>query len=136
MNKKIVIGIIALAVSFLFTSGLMANQKASTATAVPARKEKVELFNGMIVSVDMSKKDVIVEFQKDKMSFSLNDKTKIFDEGTKALKLSDLKKGEWASVEYNQEGSQRVAQSIDVGHFRESGHLFPPEKAPRTSLNW
>jgi len=41
------------------------------------------------------------------MSFSLNNKTKVFDEGTKVLKLSDLKKGQWASVEYTKEGSQR-----------------------------
>jgi hypothetical protein len=84
----------------------------------------------------MSKKDVVVEFQKDKMSFSLNDQTRVFDEGTKVLKLSDLKKGEWASVEYHKEGSQLIAQIIHLSHFRESGHKFPAEKAPRTSLNW
>ena len=127
-------GIIALAMSLMFSSALMANEKASPATAVPG--QKMELFNGVIESVDMSKKDVVVEFQKDKMSFSLNDKTKVFDKGTKALKLSDLKKGEWASVEYNKEGSQLIAQIIHLSHFRESGHKFPAEKAPRTSLNW
>ena len=127
-------GIIALAMSLMFSSALMANEKASPATAVPG--QKMELFNGVIESVDMSKKDVVVEFQKDKMSFSLNDQTRVFDEGTKVLKLSDLKKGEWASVEYNKEGSQLIAQSIHVSHFRESGHKFPAEKAPRTSLNW
>ena len=136
MNKKILMGMIALAVSFMFTSGLGAQEKASTAAAVPARKMKMELFNGVIESADMSKKNVVVEYQKDKMSYSLNDKTKVFDEGTKVLKLSDLKKGEWASVEYNKEGSQLIAQSIHVSHFRESGHKFPAEKAPRTSLNW
>ena len=134
MNKKILMGIIALAMSLMFSSALMANEKASPATAVPG--QKMELFNGVIESVDMSKKDVVVEFQKDKMSFSLNDQTRVFDEGTKVLKLSDLKKGEWASVEYNKEGSQLIAQSIHVSHFRESGHKFPAEKAPRTSLNW
>lgn len=134
MNKKILMGIIALAMSLMFSSALMANEKASPATAVPG--QKMELFNGVIESVDMSKKDVVVEFQKDKMSFSLNDQTRVFDEGTKVLKLSDLKKGEWASVEYNKEGSQLIAQIIHLSHFRESGHKFPAEKAPRTSLNW
>jgi hypothetical protein len=134
MNKKILMGIIALAMSLMFSSALMANEKASPAPAVPG--QKMELFNGVIESVDMSKKDMVVEFQKDKMSFSLNDQTKVFDEGTKVLKLSDLKKGEWASVEYNKEGSQLIAQSIHLSHFRESGHMFPAEKAPRTSLNW
>ena len=146
MNKRILMGIIALAVSLMFTSALMAEEKASTAAAVPAQEVKMELFNGVIESVDMSKKDVVVEFQKDKMSFSLNDKTKVFDEGTKVLKLSDLKKGEWASVEYNKEGSQRIAESIHVSPFKKSEHvastgnttnkMMSTEKAPKTSLNW
>jgi hypothetical protein len=134
MNKKILMGMIALAMSLMFSSALMAQEKASTAAAVPG--QKMELFNGVIESVDMSKKDVVVEFEKDKMSFSLNDQTKVFDEGTKVLKLSDLKKGEWASVGYIKEGSQLIAQSIHVSHFRDSGHKVPAEKAPRTSLNW
>ena len=134
MNKKILMGMMALAVSLTFASGLMANEKAATAVTAPA--QKMELFNGVIEKVDMSKKDVVVEFQKDKMSFALNDQTKVFDEGTKVMKLSELKKGEWASVEYNKEGNERIAQIIHLSHFRESGHMFSAEKAPRTSLNW
>ncbi|HYQ60876.1 MAG TPA: hypothetical protein VEP29_07475 [Desulfatiglandales bacterium] len=134
MNKKILMGMMALAVSLTFASGLMANEKAATAVTAPA--QKMELFNGVIEKVDMSKKDVVVEFQKDKMSFSLNDKTKILDQGTKVMKLSELKKGEWASVEYNKEGNERIAQIIHLSHFRESGHMFSAEKAPKTSLNW
>jgi len=127
-------GMMALAVSLTFASGLMANEKAATAVTAPA--QKMELFNGVIEKVDMSKKDVVVEFQKDKMSFALNDQTKVFDEGTKVMKLSELKKGEWASVEYNKEGNERIAQIIHLSHFRESGHMFSAEKAPKTSLNW
>jgi Cu/Ag efflux protein CusF len=134
MNKKILMGMMALAVSLTFASGLMANEKAATAVTAPA--QKMELFNGVIEKVDMSKKDVVVEFQKDKMSFALNDQTKVFDEGTKVMKLSELKKGEWASVEYNKEGNERIAQIIHLSHFRESGHMFSAEKAPKTSLNW
>jgi hypothetical protein len=146
MNKKILMGIVVLAVSLMFTSGLTGQAEASTAAAVPAQKVKMELFNGVIESVDMSKKDVVVEFQKDKMSFSLNDKTKVFDKGTKVLNLSDLKKGEWASVEYNKEGSQRIAESIHLSSFKESEHvaftgnttnkMMSNGKAPKTSLNW
>ena len=145
MNKKILMGIIALAVSLMFTSGLMAQAEASTAAAVPAQKAKMGLFNGVIESVDMSKKDVVVEYHKDKMTFSLNDKTKVF-EGTKELKLSDLMKGQWASVEYNTEGNQRMAQSIHVSPSKKGEHMTSPgmtpkkmmsaEKAPKTSLNW
>jgi len=60
----------------------------------------------------------------------------LFDQGTKVMKLSELKKGEWASVEYNKEGNERIAQIIHLSHFRESGHMFSAEKAPKTSLNW
>ena len=127
-------GMMALAVSLTSASGLMANEKAATAATAPA--QKMELFNGVVEKVDMPKKDVVVEFQKDKMSFSLNDKTKILDQGTKVMKLSELKKGEWASVEYNKEGNERIAQIIHLSHFRESGHMFSAEKAPKTSLNW
>jgi hypothetical protein len=146
MNKKMLMGIMALALSLMFTSTLMAEEKASTGVSVPAQKAKVELFNGVVESVDMAKKDMVVEFHKDKMSFSLNDQTKIFDKGTKELKLSDLKKGEWASVEYNKEGSQRIAQSIRVSSPKKSEPLssagnttkkmMSTEKAPKTSLNW
>ena len=135
MNKKIVMGLIALAVSLMFTSGLLAQGTAPATTAAPAQAVKIEKFNGAIENVDMSKKDVVVEYHKDKMSFSLNDQTKLF-EGAKELKLSDLKKGEWASVEYNKEGNERIAQIIHLSHFREPGHMFSAEKAPRTSLNW
>jgi Cu/Ag efflux protein CusF len=119
MNKKIVMGLIALAVSLMFTSGLMAQGTAPAPTAAPAQAAKIEKFNGAIENVDMSKKDVVVEYHKDKMSFSLNDKTKVF-EGTKELKLSDLKKGEWASVEYSKVGDQMVAHSIHVSPAKKS----------------
>jgi hypothetical protein len=119
----------------------MAQEKASTAAAVPAQEMKIEKFNGVLESVDMSKKDVLVEYHKDKMSFSLNDKTKVF-EGTKELKLSDLKKGQWASVEYNKEGNQRMAQSIHVSSAKKGDHMtssgmttkkmMSTEKAPET----
>ena len=141
MNKKTVMGLIALAVSLMFTSGLMAQGTAPAATAAPAQAVKIEKFNGAIENVDMSKKDVVVEYHKDKMSFSLNDKTKVF-EGTKELKLSDLMKGRWASVEYNTEGNQRMAQSIHVSSAKKGDHMtssgmttqkmMSTEKAPET----
>ena len=72
-----------------------------------------EKFNGVVENVDMAKKDVVVQYHKDKMSFSVGDKTKLF-EGGKELKLSDLNKGLWASVEYQKEGNQLLAKSIHV----------------------
>lgn len=118
-KKKTLMGLIVFAVSLLFTSGLMAQGTAPAATAASAPVVRIEKFNGAIEKVDMSKKDVVVEYHKDKRSFSLNDKTKLF-EGTKELKLSDLKKGQWASVEYSQEGNQWIAHSIHVSPAKKS----------------
>ena len=134
MNKKIVMGLIALAASLIFTSGLMAQGTAPAATAAPAQAVKVEKFNGAIENVDMSKKDIVVEYHKDKMSFSLNDKTKVF-EGTKELKLSDLKKGEWASVEYSKVGDQMVAHSIHVSPAKKSEPMASSGKAAEKTVS-
>jgi Cu/Ag efflux protein CusF len=142
MNKKVLMGVLGLAVSLMFTSGLMAQEKASTAAAAPLQEMKIEKFNGVIENVDTAKKDVVVEYHKDKMSFSVGDKTKVF-EGKKELKLTDLKKGLWASVEYNKEGKQFLAQTIHVSPSKKAepmassvktsgGQMKSTEKAPET----
>jgi hypothetical protein len=167
MKKRILTGIISLAVSLMFVSAVMAQEKAVTTTAAPAQvkaaasmaastqektvKEtagsaqekavtsmaasaqekaakpmaalaqamKLEKFNGVVENVDMAKKDVVVQYHKDKMSFSVGDKTKLF-EGRKELKLSDLNKGLWASVEFRKEGNQLLAQSIHVSPVKQA----------------
>jgi Cu/Ag efflux protein CusF len=144
MNKKALMGILGLAVSLMFTSGVMAQEKASTAAAATARVQemKLEKFNGVIKNVDMANKDIAVEYHKDKMSFSVGDKTKVF-EGKKELKLSDLTKGLWASVQYNKEGNKFLAQTIHVSPSKKaesmvsSGktagkQMMSTEKAPET----
>ena len=146
MNKKVLMGILGLAVSLIFTSGVMAQEKAPTAAAAPvaatAQMMKVEKFNGVIENVDMAKKDVVVEYHKDKMNFSVGDKTKVF-EGKKELKLSDLTKGSWASVQYTKEGNQMLAQTIHVSPSKKvkrmvssektaGKQMVPTEKAPET----
>lgn len=125
MKKRILTGIIGMAVSLMFVSAVMAQEKATTATAAPAQDKaatttaapaltmRLEKFNGVVENVDMAKKDVVVQYHKDRMSFSVGDKTKLF-EGKKELKLSDLNKGLWASVEFQKEGNQLLAQSIHV----------------------
>lgn len=128
MSKKIVMGLIAVAVSLMFTSGLMAQGTAPAATPAQAQGMKIEKFNGAIENVDMSKKDIVVEYHKDKMSFSLNDRTKVF-EGAKEMKLSDLKKGEWASVEYSKDGNQLIAHSIHVSPAKKSEPMASSGKA-------
>jgi len=111
MKKTIVMGIVALAVSVAFVSGAMAEQKPAPATT--AQETKLEKFSGVIEKVDEATKDVLVQLHKEKMTFSMGDKTKIM-EGKKELPFTDLKKGMWASVEYQKEGNKLLAQSISV----------------------
>ena len=111
MKKTILMGIIALAVSVAFVSGVMAQQKPAPAAA--AQEMKLEKFSGAIEKVDEATKDVLVQLHKEKMTFSMGDHTKIM-EGKKELPFTDLKKGMWASVEYKKEGNKLIAESISV----------------------
>ncbi len=98
-------------VSVAFVSGAMAQQKPAPATT--PQETKLEKFSGVIEKVDEATKDVLVQLHKEKMTFSMGDKTKII-EGKKELPFTDLKKGMWASVEYQKEGNKLLAQSISV----------------------
>ena len=113
MKRTILMGIFALMMSVAFVSGAMAEQKPTSTPAATTQESKLEKFSGVIEHVDMTKKDVLVEMHKEKMTFSVGDHTKIY-EGKKELPFSDLKKGLWASVEYKKEGNQLLAQSIQV----------------------
>ncbi|MBP1714032.1 MAG: hypothetical protein H6Q42_2235 [Deltaproteobacteria bacterium] len=47
------------------------------------------------------------------MTFSVGENTK-FMEGSINLAFSDLKKGEWATVEYQKEGPKLVASMVKI----------------------
>jgi Cu/Ag efflux protein CusF len=111
MKKTILMSMVALAVSIAFVSGVMAQQASTPAQPAAAQETKLEKFSGVIEKVDEATKDVLVQFHKEKKTFSVNERTKI-TEGSKELKLSDLKKGMWASVEYRKEGDKWIAESI------------------------
>ena len=113
MKKTILMSIVALAVSVAFVSGVMAEQKPAPASVATAQETKLEKFSGVVEKVDEATKDVLVQFHKEKMTFSMGEKTKIM-EGKKEMPLSDLKKGMWASVEYKKEGNKLIAESINV----------------------
>ena len=114
MKKTILMSVLALAISVAFVSGVMAQQKSAPAPVGTAQEaKKLEKFNGVIEKVDEATKDVLVQLHKEKMTFSLGEKTKIM-EGKKELPFTDLKKGMWASVEYKKEGGKLIAQTIDV----------------------
>jgi Cu/Ag efflux protein CusF len=113
MKRTMFTGLFALMISFVFVSGVMAQQKPTVTPAPAAQQSKLEKFSGKVEKVDGTAKDVLVQFHKEKLTFSTGEHTKIM-EGKKELSFSDLKKGMWASVEYNKEGNKLVAQSIQV----------------------
>jgi hypothetical protein len=108
MKKTLLMSIIALAVSVAFVSGGIAQQKAA-----PAQKALWEKFRGVIEKVDEAKKEVFVQGEKEKMTFSVGEQTKI-SETTNKLPLSGLKKGMAVTVEYKKEGNKMLAEWIDV----------------------
>jgi hypothetical protein len=72
-------GIFALMISVAFVSGVMAQQKPASTPAATTQESKLEKFSGVIENVDMTKKDVLVEMHKEKMTFSVGDHTKIYE---------------------------------------------------------
>ena len=134
MKKTILMSIVALAVSFAFVSGVMAEQK-PTPQAATSQETKLEKFSGVVEKVDEATKDVLVQFHKEKMTFSTGEHTKIM-EGKKEMPFSDLKKGMWASVEYKKEGDKLMAESMHVSMAKmpvkkenPSEKVSTPEKA-------
>lgn len=112
----------ALAISAVFVSGAMAQQKPAPAQPTPAQaapaktapaKQSWEKFKGMIESVNEANKEVVVQAQKEKMSFLVNEHTKISQDSNK-MAFSSLKKGMEATVEYKKEGNKMVAEWIDL----------------------
>ncbi len=137
-STKVLMGIVAVVVSLFFVTAVMAQQQKSVQTptapqeskapaastqesktsALPPQESKLEKFSGVVEKVDPGTKDVLVQFHKDKMTFSLSDKTKIM-EGKKELPFSDLKKSMWASVEYKKEGDKLMASMVSVNSPKE-----------------
>jgi len=136
MNKRMLMSVAALAMSAVFVSGVMAQQKSAPAQPTPAQtapaqtapaKQSWEKFKGMIESVNETNKEVVVQAQKEKMSFLVNEHTKISQDSAK-LPFSSLKKGMEATVEYKKEGNKVVAEWIDLSPSKvESKPATAPE---------
>jgi Cu/Ag efflux protein CusF len=131
MNKKMLVSIVAFVISLAFVSGGMAQQKPAPAQAAPAQgapakaapaKQSWEKVKGMIEKVDEATKEVVVQTQKEKMTFSVGEKTRITEVTTKTP-LSALKKGMQVTVEYKKEGNKLLAEWIDV-------HMVKAEAKP------
>ncbi len=113
MKKTWLISVVALAVSVVFVSAAIAEQKPTPAPATASQEPKLEKFNGVVEKVDEASKDLLVQFHKEKIVFSVGDHTKI-TEGKKEVPFADLKKGMWASVAYRKEANKRIAELISV----------------------
>ncbi len=130
MKKTILISILALAISVAFVSGVMAQQKPAPVQTPATQESKLEKFSGVIEKVDEATKDVVVQFHKDKMTFSLGDHTKIV-EGKKELPFNELKKGMWASLEYKKEGDKLMAETINVSMSKVSAKKETPSEVKK-----
>jgi Cu/Ag efflux protein CusF len=117
MQKKMWMSIAVLLISMAFVSAGMAQQKPTPAQAGHAKtapaKQVWEKAKGMIEKVDRAKNEVVVQTQKEKMTFSVGQKTRITEVSTKTS-LSSLKKGMQVTVEYKKEGNRFLAEWIDV----------------------
>jgi hypothetical protein len=142
MNKTILMSIVALAISVAFVSVGMAQQtpaaaqKPATAQTPAAAVQKPALaqkapakenwgkVRGVVENVNAATQEITVQTQKEKMAFSVGEKTKISEVTTK-LPFSDLKKGMSVTVEYKKEGNKLLAEWVDV-------HLAKTEAKPAT----
>ena len=130
MKRSILMMVLAVAISVAFVSGVMAQQKPAQAPAAAPQGQKLEKFSGTIEKVDEASKDVLVQFHKEKMTFSTDEHTK-FMEGKKEVPFSDVKKGMKASVEYKKEGNKLIAESVNLSMPKSSAKkVTPTEKAP------
>jgi hypothetical protein len=127
MKKTILMSLLGLAMSGVFVSGILAQEKPAQAPVATTQETKLEKFSGIIESIDSAKKDVLVQMHKEKMTFSVGNGTKIY-EGKKELSFSDLKDRLWASVEFKKEGNQLLAQVIRVSPPKETKAVAPSEK--------
>lgn len=118
LKKNLMISFVALMVSISLVSAGFAQQKPvapqPVAASQPADTQaRLEKFSGVIEKVDPATKEFIAQFHKGTMTFSVGEKTK-FMEGSIKLTFSDLKKGDWASIEYQREGTKLVANMVKI----------------------
>ncbi len=111
--KRAMLTVMALAISVIFATAVMAAEQKAPASPATTPAPSLEKYSGVVERVDVAKKDFSVENGKEEMTFSWTDQTKI-TQGTKALSLADLKKGQEVAVEYKKEGNKSVAEMISV----------------------
>lgn len=126
--KRAMLTVMVLAVSVIFVAAVMAAEQKAPAAATPVAP-KFEKFKGVVEKVDEAKKDILVKSDKEEMTFSLTDKTKV-TEGKKELTFADLKSGLPVTVRYRKEGDKLVALRVSVHKPKTMGmrEMTPSEK--------
>jgi Cu/Ag efflux protein CusF len=122
--RRAMLTVMVLAISVIFVAAVMAAEQKVPGSA--ASTPKAEKFKGVIEKVDEVKKDILVKSEKEEMTFSLTDRTKI-TEGKKEFTFADLKNGSSVTVRYKKEGDKWVALRISVHMPKTTGMK---EKAP------
>lgn len=117
--KRAISTVMALAISMILITAVMAAEQKVPAPATPATL-KFEKFSGVVEKVDVAKKDFSVKSGKEEKTFSCVDKTRI-TESKKDLTFADLKKGLQVTVKYVQDGGKLVAAKISVRTFKAPG---------------
>jgi len=112
--KRVMLTVMALAISVIFVAAVMAAEQKAPASAVPAPASTFEKYSGVVERVDVAKKDFSVKNGKEEMTFSWTDKTKITG-GKKELSFADLKQRLQVTVKCKKEGDKLVAEKISVG---------------------
>ncbi len=87
MKRTLLMSMIVLTALVAFVSGVMAQEKPAPVQTPATQESKLEKFSGVIEKVDEATKDVLVQFHKEKMTFSVGDQTKIM-EANKEVPLS------------------------------------------------
>ena len=147
MKKMILLVVMLTLVAFV--SGVMAQPKPAPAPAAPAstapakakevKMEKMQKFSGTIARVDEMGKMVEVKGKIKKeeksMSFMIDDATKI-TKGKGTMKMTDLKEGMTASVQYKKDGDKMIAATIKISApkaapKKEAPKVETPKEAPK-----
>jgi len=111
MNKMILLGVAALAVSVALPFGVNAREVYGT----PAYWGDLEKISGTVERVDKAKNEIVLQTEEGMVTLSM-DKGTIISAWWRKLPLSGVKKGKWATIEYEylKEGNERLARWIDA----------------------
>ncbi len=126
MGKRVTIAILAFLTFLVLAFGVWGQ-----------KEYPLKTFSGVITKVDLAKKEIVVQNNKDeKMSFQLNDETKVMGSSQEnaALDSKNLKEEMPVTVSYREGGLHKVAAWVDVmkGNLKTlRGMQFPFDGGPR-----